>query len=186
MKLVCAILYLAFELFAGASQTADLVFYDLHDIPRRPLQPNQKSGTVLLFYWHDCPICNSYAPELRRISGSYTNFSFYIVQVDPDLTRPMAKKHASEYDLPAPVLLDPQHHLVQWAKATVTPEAVVIGANGQVRYQGRIDNLYAGLGKKRNTATQHDLREALDAISLNKPIRTKRTKAIGCLIQDPK
>jgi len=181
-----AILWLTVELCAGAIRPPDLLFYDLNDIPHRPLQVNERLGTVLLFYWHDCPICNSYAPEIARISGSYTNFSFYIVQVDPDLTRPMAKKHAGEYGLPAPVLLDPQHRLVQWAKASVTPEAVVVGPNGQVRYQGRIDDLYAGLGKKRNEATQHDLREALDAISLNRPIRAKRTKAIGCLIQDPK
>ena len=110
MRLLSTILYLALGLCLGASQPQppDLLFYDLDDIPRRPLQPsNEKLGAVLLFYWHDCPVCNSYAPEIARMSNSYTNFSFFIVQVDPDLTKPIAKKHATEYNLKASVLLDP-------------------------------------------------------------------------------
>jgi len=182
-------LYLILALSLGANQTqpADLLFYDLDDIPRRPLQPlKEKSGTVLLFYWHDCPVCNSYAPEIARMCNSYTNFSFFIVQVDAELTKATAKKHASEYNLKASVLLDPDHRLVRWAKASVTPEAFIIGKDGKILYQGRIDDLYAGIGKKRSAATQHDLREALEAISLKQPVRTKKTKAVGCLIQDLK
>ncbi len=185
-RMLCAGLFLAVELCAGAAVTSDLVFYDLDGVPRRPLQVNGTQGTVLLFYWHDCPICNSYAPEISRIFNAYTNFSLYIVQVDPDLTRAAAKKHASEYSLPAPVILDPEHRLVKWSKASVTPETVVLGPNREILYQGRIDDLYAGLGKKRSRATRHDLREVLDAISQNKTVATKKTKAIGCLIQDAK
>jgi peroxiredoxin len=187
MRVFGVILYLALGLCFYASEPPDLVFYDLDDVPRRPLQPsNEKLGPVLLFYWHDCPVCNSYAPEIARIYNSYTNFSFFIVQVDPELTRPIAKTHASEYGLKAPVLLDSQHQLVKWAKASSTPEAVIVGSNSVIQYQGRIDNLYADLGKKRSAATQHDLREALEAISKKRPIKTKKTKAVGCLIQESK
>jgi hypothetical protein len=187
MRLLGIILHLTLGLCLGANQPQppDLLFYDLDNLPRRPLQPsNEKLGTVLLFYWHDCPVCNSYAPEIARIFSRYTNFSFYLVQVDPDLTKAIAKKHATEYNLKAPILLDPAHRLVKWAKASVTPEAVIVGNDGKIQYQGRIDDLYAGPGKKRSAATDHDLREALDAISLKKPIKTKKTKAVGCLIQD--
>ena len=98
----------------------------------------------------------------------------------------MAKKHATEYKLKAPVLLDPDHRLVRWAKAGVTPEAVILDKHSKIRYQGRIDDLYEGIGKKRSAATQHDLREALEAVSLKKPVKAKKTKAVGCLIQDSK
>ena len=184
MRRLGLLLYLG--LCLGASQTPDFLFYDLNDIPRRPLQANGTKGTVLLFYWHDCPVCNSYAPELTRISNVYTNFSFYIVQVDPELTRADAKRHVAEYGLKAPVLLDPHHQLVKWAKASVTPEAVVLGPDREIRYQGRIDDLYAGPGKKRSAATQHDLRNVLEAMRSNKPVKMSKTKAIGCLIQDSK
>lgn len=81
------------------------------------------------------------------------------------------------------MLLDPQHQLVKFARATVTPEAVVIGKNGQVLYRGRIDDGYVAFGKKRAIATEHDLIEVLDTLTAGKPLKKTETKAIGCLIQ---
>jgi len=169
---------------AGQERLPDLLFHDLNGVPRHPLQPQEKLATVLFFYWHDCPICNSYAPEISRISDSYTNFALYIIQVDPDLTAEAAKQHATDYQLRASVLLDPQHRLVKLARAKVTPQAVVIGRKGEVLYTGRIDDLYSALGKKRAMATKYDLREALDAINAGKSVKKKETTVIGCMIQD--
>jgi peroxiredoxin len=184
MRIVLAVLCLVAELCAaGPNAAGELMFKDLDGREHHPLDPGEKAGSVLFFYWHDCPICNGYAPEINRICASRTNFTFYIVQVDPDLTPEAAKKHARDYDLRAPVLLDPQHRLVGLAKATVTPEAVVVGRDGQVRYRGRIDDLYPALGKRRAAATQHDLCAALDAVTAGKPVKKKETKALGCLIE---
>jgi hypothetical protein len=82
-----------------------------------------------------------------------------------------------------PVLLDPQHRLVQRLKATVTPEAVVVGKKGELLYRGRIDDGYVALGKKRAAVTEHDLDAALEAIAAGKPVKKTETKAVGCLIQ---
>ena len=76
---------------------------------------------------------------------------------------------------------------VDWPRAaavhaSVTPQAVVMGKNGELLYSGRIDDLYTALGKKRGTATQRDLREALDAITAGKRLKKRATTAIGCLI----
>ncbi len=184
MRIFCAMLFLAAGLsIARPSELSGPIFNDLEGIPHHPLDPAGKSGSVLIFYWQDCPVSNSYAPEINRICAGHDNFAFYIVQVDPDLTPAAAREHAKQYDLHAPVLLDPQHHLVKLAKATVTPEAVVLGKNGEVLYRGRIDDLYAGLGTKRGAVKEHDLIEALDAISAGKTVKSKETKAIGCVIQ---
>ena len=184
MRIICAMLCFAAGLcLAGPGESSGLVFNDLEGVPRHPLDRAEKVASVLFFYCQDCPISNGYAPEINRICASHTNFAFYIVQVDPDLTPAAAKEHAREYDLHAPVLLDPQHRLVKLAKATVTPEAVVLGKDGQLLYRGRIDDLYAAPGKRRAQALQHDLREALDAIAAERPVKQKETKAIGCLIQ---
>lgn len=184
MRSVCAIFCLAAGLcLAAPDRLSELVFDDLDHIPRHPLDLGDKAASVLLFYWQDCPISNSYAPEINRLYMAYTNFAFYIVQVDPGLTTAAAKEHARKYDLRAPVLLDPQHRLVKLARATVTPEAVVFGKNGEIMYRGRIDDLYAALGKKRAVAVEHDLRDALDSITAGNAVRKPETVAIGCLIQ---
>src|ERR1022692_1877001 len=184
MRIICAIFCFAAGLcLAGPGESSGLVFNDLEGVPRHPLDPAEKVASVLFFYCQDCPIANAYAPEINRICASHTNFAFYIVQVDPDLSPAAAREHARQYDLHVPVLLDPQHRLVKLAKATVTPEAVVLGKDGQALYRGRIDDLYAAPEKKRAKAMQHDLREALDAIAEGHAVKPKETKAIGCLIQ---
>lgn len=184
MRLFCAILCFVTRLcLAAPAVEPELVWNDLNDIAHHPLDPMNKEASVLIFYWQDCPISNAYAPELNRIAASHTNFSFYIVQVDPDLSQAAAKEHAQQFNLRVPVLLDPKHRLVKLTKATVTPEAVVLGKGGQVMYRGRIADDYAALGKKRAAARQHDLLEALDAIAAGQPVKQKETKAIGCLIQ---
>jgi hypothetical protein len=169
--------------FTRAERAADLAFTDLDGITRHPLDPGDKAGTVLIFYWQDCPISNGYALELNRIAAAHTNFAFYIVQVDPELTPSAAREHARTYDLHEPVLLDPAHALVKFAKAKVTPEAVVIGKDGKVAYRGRIDDRYVANETMRATATQHDLIDAMEAVAAGKAPVHAETKAIGCVIQ---
>jgi len=184
MRVILALVVLAVRLsFASANETPDFVFKDLDGIARHPLEPADKIASVLFFFWQDCPISNGYAPEINRITATRTNFAFYVVQVDPELSVSAAREHARKFDLRVPVLLDPQHRLVKFAKATVTPEVVVFRKSGDVLYRGRIDNLYAALGKKRRVVTEHDLLDALDAVAVGKPVKKTETKAVGCLIQ---
>jgi len=168
---------LSIVLLSSAAQIRDV------DGAARDLFAPTGPANVLVFVASDCPISNGYAPEINRICAGHTNFTFFIVQVDPELTWAAAKHHARTFDLRPPVLLDPKHQLVKLAKATVTPEAVVLGKKRQILYRGRIDNLYAALGKKRAAATEHNLRDALTAIAAGKAVKQSETKAIGCLIQ---
>ena len=74
------------------------------------------------------------------------------------------------------------HKLADATGATITPEAVVVGQSGKVLYRGRIDNLYAGLGKPRRQVTEHNLRQALDEVLAGKTVTHPQTQAIGCYI----
>jgi hypothetical protein len=183
MKYFCAIFFLAAGVCLGADALPDVVMKDLQDVPHRPLDPAGKAASVLVFYGQDCPVSNGYAPELNRIAASRTNFAFYVVQVDPELTASAAREHAKQYGLSMPVLLDPAHRLVKLAGAVVTPEAVVFGRDGRILYRGRIDDNYAAFGKKRAVASKHDLCDALDAIAAGEPVKQKETKAFGCVIE---
>ncbi len=143
-----------------------------------------KKAVVLLFIARDCPISNSYAPEIKRIVARYTpeKVAFYLVYPDPDTSLAVAKQHAKEYGYACPLLLDPAHRLVHKAGATVTPEAAVFAPGGRLLYRGRIDDLYLGFGQRRFAATRHDLRDALDAMLGGRPVPTSRTQAVGCFI----
>ncbi len=154
-------------------------------IVRDPLaNTHGKKAVVLLFIAHDCPISNSYAPEIKRILAHYTpeKIAFYLVYSEPGLSLSAAKQHAREYGYTCPLVLDPKHRWAQKAGATVTPEAAVFSPSRKLLYRGRIDDLYFGYGQRRFAATAHDLRDALDAVLIGKPVLKPRMQAIGCFI----
>ena len=167
-----------------ALSAAAFSIHDVDGIARFPLNPEGKAS-VLFFITSDCPISNSYAPEIQRICSEYSprKISCDLIYVDPDLTTAGVKKHVKEFAYSnVPAILDSSQKLVKAAGAKVTPEAAVIGPRGQVLYRGRIDNVYAALGKRRPQATELDLRKALNEIVDGKPVSTSQTQPIGCYI----
>ncbi|HSV14123.1 MAG TPA: thioredoxin-like domain-containing protein [Tepidisphaeraceae bacterium] len=141
------------------------------------------NATVCIFIAMDCPISNSYAPEINRIIAEYSpqGLSFKIVYCDADATPEAVAKHAKDYGYSCPIAQDPKHELAARLHATVTPEAVVLSArDDQPLYRGRIDDRYADVGKKRYEATRHDLRDALEAIVHDRAIEHPVTQAVGC------
>jgi hypothetical protein len=181
---ISILLFVTGVCLATAGQAPRMGLNNLDGVERYPLEAGDKAGSVVIFYSHDCPVCNSYAPEVNRLCATYTNFAFYVVQVDRDLTAAAAKEHARAYALRPTVLLDPPHRLVKLAGATMTPEAVVFGKEGQILYRGRIDDWYAAVGKRRASARHHELREALEAVSKGKRVKVKETEGVGCFIEN--
>jgi hypothetical protein len=93
------------------------------------------------------------------------------------------RAHRDEYryrDIPA--VIDRDHALAHRAKATITPEAVVVTPAGLIRYRGRIDDRYIALGKQRRVVTTHDLQDAIAAVFAGTPISRAETEAVGCFI----
>ena len=158
--------------------------YDVNGVARTPLVLHDHKAAVLIFVAVDCPISNSYAPEINAIISDYSkkDLDFYIVYSDPHLSVGDAKKHAGDFGYTCPALMDDQQQLMQKVHATATPEVAVVSAHGQLKYLGRIDNRYEDFGKKRYAATTHDFRDALDAVLAGKNITTPVTKVVGCPI----
>jgi hypothetical protein len=110
--------------------------------------------------------------------------AFTLVYIDPDTTEARAREHAKEYGIKMPQTLDPDHKLVKRYKATRTPEAFVLQADGSVAYHGRINDLYHAPGQRRRSPTTHELRDALNAVLSGGPIANAHVPAVGCVIAD--
>jgi hypothetical protein len=149
---------------------------------RAPLELHDHKAAVLIFVGVDCPISNSYAPQINQIVSDYAKqpLDFYIVYSDSKVTADAAKKHAKDFGYTCPALLDNQQLLLKKVKATVTPEVAVVDSRQQVVYLGRIDNWYEDFGKQRYAATTHELRDALDEIIAGKKVEKAVTKVVGC------
>lgn len=143
---------------------------------------------VLFFVTNDCPLTNSYVPEMNRIQSSYAKrrVCFYAVQADPNSLSAVMAAYSKQYHYNFPLLLDPSQILVRLTGATITPEAVVLSSEGSVLYRGRIDNRVEDIGRQKAEATIHDLRDALDALLDRKPVPIPYSKSIGCAIPEKK
>jgi hypothetical protein len=151
----------------------------------KPLEPSGPAS-VIFFITNDCPIANSYAPEIQRICSEYGSkgVSCTLAYSDLSLNEAAIHKHHDEFGYPAsiPAVKDAGHKLANATGATITPEAVIVVKGGKVLYRGRIDNFYAALGKPRRQATEHDLRQALDEVLAGKTVTHPQTQAVGCYI----
>jgi hypothetical protein len=165
------------------------VLFDIHDHKHMPFEDAACPAFVMIFIMHDCPISNSYVPELNRWHEwlDARHVPLLIVHADPNATLAQAKQHAAEYKISWPVVLDRKHTWVERAGATRVPEAVVFSREQSILYRGRIDNQYAGLGKRRAVTTSHDLRDALENVVSGGVVAQPRTEAVGCYIprRDP-
>jgi hypothetical protein len=177
------VLFLVTARFIAAASSA-IVVKDLEGRSRTFFSETNGSAKALVFIFilPDCPISNSYAPELKRLRGAFPQIEFYLVYADPNVAIAEARQHSKDYDFGFPGLLDPMHQLVRRSGAARTPEAAVFSPEGKLLYRGRIDDRYVDFGKKRDRPEHRDLENALQSVLQNKAPAWPDKPPVGCFI----
>jgi len=154
----------------------------------QPLKEAAGKPVAMIFFSHDCPVCNIYAPEISRIEAKYgKKINVDIVYTDARITRAEAIAHAKAFGLnQATLLFDKSGSFAAFCNAHVTPQAAVFDSRGRRVYCGRIDDRFLSLGQQRPAPTTHDLASALDATLANKPAKPATGAPVGCIISWPK
>lgn len=153
--------------------------------PVDPFRVARGKVVVLIFVRTDCPISNRYAPAIQQLSAKYAGKAeFFLVYPSKKETADTIRKHEQEFGYKFSGLRDPQHILVKQSMAQITPEAAVFGADRQLVYHGRIDNLYEDFGHSRKSATTHELADAVEAAIAGKTLSSSTTPVVGCYISD--
>ena len=164
----------------------EIALRDVDGILREPLKVAQGKVEALFFITNDCPISNYYSHEIRRICEDYAGrgVACTLVYTDASMTDVQARAHAQEYGHGGyPKIVDRKHELVKAVGAEINPTAVVIRRDESIAYRGRIDNSFASIGKQRRVVTEHDVRDALDAVVAGRPVRKTEAPSIGCYIK---
>ncbi len=145
----------------------------------------KNKASVLLFLSESCPICQKYSPTLRKLYQDFSdeNIEFYGVFPSMFIVHDSVVGFAKKFNLPFTMLIDSSQSITSILNAKITPEVFVISGEGEVLYRGRIDNLFPAIGRKRFSATSHELRDTLSAIARETAIQYKETEPVGCFIE---
>ncbi len=150
------------------------------------LTPSPESAVkVYVFLSEECIISKSYSLELRQLHEQYADDQVEFVGVFSNPSSSPAKMAAfqEEYAFPFSFQLDRRQEVMDQFDVTVTPEVVVYDRlAGQVLYQGRIDNTFYRVGRRRRVTTTSELADVLQAISIGEQVPIARTETVGCFI----
>ncbi|WPV69827.1 MULTISPECIES: redoxin family protein [unclassified Chitinophaga] len=138
---------------------------------------------VYLFLSPECPLCRNYAPIVQQLSEKYKGVQFYGIISGRTFTKGQIGAYVKDFNLTFPVLIDTDKEVANSLKATVTPEALLVGSDGKEYYRGLIDDWITGLGTKRAKTTQLYLDQSIQNLVAGVPTVTKTTP-IGCLISN--
>ena len=153
-----------------------------------PIKAIELKGEYLVFIFMspECPLSENYSKTIKELSAEYAdkNVRFYIVFPGVFYPRPQIEVFIEKYLLPTEmVIYDPDHLFKEYFSATITPEAFLTDVTGTILYHGAIDNWAITLGKQRQVITEHYVIDAVDSALKNEKIKTKKTRAVGCIIE---
>ena len=146
---------------------------------------NTKPFTVFVFLSPECPLCQNYSGVLNNLYKQYnSHIQMYGIIPGKAYSNEEIKKFKQQYDIQFPLLIDYDKKLTSYLHAVVTPQVILLNNKYQLLYKGAIDNWVVSLGKQRVKTTQNFLHDALQQSLSNETVLIKRTKAVGCRIND--
>ncbi len=138
---------------------------------------------VLAFLGTECPLVKLYGSRLSELSREFESAGVTFLGVNSNQHDSVTEiaAYARRHEIPFPILKDVGNHLADAVGAERTPEVLVLDAQRQVRYRGRIDDQY-GVGYAREQPRSHDLKQAITELLAGKDVSQPSTTAVGCLI----
>lgn len=140
---------------------------------------------VYVFLSEQCVISQSYALELRELHTEFAGAEIAFIGVfsNPASHPQKMATFKEAYQFPFEFIHDRQQTIKDQFGVAYTPEVVVFDTKEEaVLYQGRIDNTFYRVGRRRRVTTTSELADALTAIREKEPICTTSTPTVGCVI----
>jgi peroxiredoxin len=145
-----------------------------------------KKVLVVIFSCNHCPYVLGWEGRLMEIQREYESKGVQLIAINANETKNYPEDsfdkmviHAKENKFNFIYLRDEDQSVAKAYDAACTPEVYVFDAGRRLRYHGRVDDNY----KDEKAVKSHDLKNALDDLLNNQPVKTPETPALGCSIK---
>lgn len=150
--------------------------------------PNAK-GFIVTFTCNHCPYAIAYEDRIIALNNKYAAKGYPVIAINPndaknypDDSYENMQFRAKNKAFTFPYLYDETQEVAKRYGALRTPHVFVLQKeNGKlsVKYIGAIDDNY----EDASAVKEKYVEEAVNALLVNKPVKTTSTKAIGCSIK---
>ena len=143
------------------------------------LSTAKTAATVVIFISTLCPVSNAYHDRYKQLITDFKDkpVQFVFINSNDNETLQEVNTHIRAAELPFPVYKDWKNSVADKLGASMTPEAFVLNAKGEVLYHGAIDD-----SKNEARVKITALRDAISSTVQGNPINRKELKAFGCTI----
>ena len=146
---------------------------------------SDRAARLFVFLSPECPLCQNYTLVLNQLSHHYAGkIAIYGIVPGKTVERSELTAFSEKYKIGYPLLMDPSMNFSNYLQASVTPEAILLDRQNNLIYKGAIDNWYKTLGKPGARATEHYLEDAIDHTLRHERPAIKRTRPVGCLLNN--
>lgn len=140
----------------------------------------------MFFTCNHCPYVQAWEDRLIAIQRDYDPKGVQLVGINSNETKNYPEDsfdkmviRAREKRFNFPYLRDEDQAVARAYDAACTPEIYLFNGERRLQYHGRVDDNY----QTPKGVKSHDLRNALDDLLANRPVRTPETPAMGCSIK---
>ena len=168
---------------------AKLPTFDLPGIDGKNYSPsvfNKAKILVVMFTCNHCPYVQAYEKRLIKLQSDFKDkqVEFIAINSNDEINYPEDSlenmvKRAKEKGYNFPYLRDKTQGIAKTFGASYTPEVFVFDQNRILQYHGRIDDNW----QESDKVQKQNLKDAIEAILLNRPIDRANTRAIGCTVK---
>ena len=147
----------------------------------------EKTALLMMFVCRHCPYVVHVEQGIAKIGQDYINTGLGIIGISsnnptqyPDDAPPRLKEMAERLDLTFPLCFDDTQDVAKAYQATCTPDFYLFDRERRLAYRGQLDDSRPGSS---TPVTGRDLRAAIDAVLLGKPVDLNQKASIGCSIK---
>jgi hypothetical protein len=184
-------LVIAVGLLGAAAAVADpvqnFVLHDQHGVAHELYRLAEARAVIIMIQGNGCPIVRNAWPHYRQLRESYRDRGVEFLMLNSNLQddRASVLRESGTFGIDAPILIDRAQSVGESLQLIRTAEVLLLDpATWEIVYRGPIDDRLTYEAQK-PAATEHYLRDALDALLAGRPIEVPRREALGCLINFP-
>lgn len=172
------------------SGTAKAPDFKLSDFNGNPVQLSALKGKIVVLEWtnYDCPFVKAHYNEkthtMRDLAAKYADKGVVWLTINSThyATVEANKKWAAENELKQAVLLDKDGAVGKLYNAKTTPHMFIVDKEGNLAYQGAIDNAPRGQ-KPDSEAYINYVDQALAELTAGEPVVVKQARPYGCSVK---